>query len=174
MARHCAHHGLKDPEGYFDSEDEEVQEILSQFFDPKEKGSSKEVDCVRDTYCSARSATTNFKLLNARGWSHESESIERVSDPEEMEDEVFMGYFAVNGDGNERPITAPRRLIGRPTANQEIIGTTDTEVAQSSRSGTNEGVSKSGEVRGFRISLSTDSKGRNLPLIPPGSDRSSM
>ena len=29
LARHYAQHGLKDPEGYFDSADEEVQEILS-------------------------------------------------------------------------------------------------------------------------------------------------
>ena len=52
-------------------------------------------------------------------------------------------------------------------------------MAQSSRSETNEGMSKSGknaaitEVRGFRISLSTDSQGGDLPLIPPGSDGSS-
>ena len=37
LARHCAQHGLKVPEGYFDSDDEEVQEILSQCFDPKKR-----------------------------------------------------------------------------------------------------------------------------------------
>ena len=30
LARHYAQHGLKDPEGYFDSADEEVQAIMSQ------------------------------------------------------------------------------------------------------------------------------------------------
>ena len=84
------------------------------------------------------------------------------------------GYFSENG--NKRLIPTPRRLIGRPTANQEMIGTTEAEVSQSLSSEVVKEVSKSGketiiaEVRGFRILLSTDSQGRDLPLIPLGSD----
>ena len=54
------------------------------------------------------------------------------------------------------------------------------DAAQSSGSGTDDGVSKSGngaaiaEFRGFLISLSTDSQGRDLPLIPTESDGFSM
>lgn len=44
LDRHYAQHGLKDPEGYFDSDDEEVQQILSQSFDAKGVESSGEVD----------------------------------------------------------------------------------------------------------------------------------
>ena len=32
LAHHYAQHGLKDPEGYFDSDDEEFQTILSQSY----------------------------------------------------------------------------------------------------------------------------------------------
>ena len=50
---------------------------------------------------------------------------------------------------------------------------------RSRESWTQDGISKSGKedaisgVRGFRILLSTDSQGRDLLLIPPGSDGSS-
>lgn len=145
------------------------------------------------------------------------ESIERVSDVEEMKDDVFMGYFTVDSDGKKRPVPAPRRLVRTHAANPatapsedrgrtivtvqrnqgepSVVKTLDPniavahrcealppkgdeverameEVARDSRSET----SKSGkevelaEVRGIRISLSTDSQGRGLPLIPPVSD----
>ena len=100
MARHYAQHGPKDPEGYFDSDDEEVQQILSPRFDAKGVDNSSEVNCFRDTYCSAWSATTNFKMLKAIDWSQDSESIEGISGLEELEDEVLLGYFATEGDGN--------------------------------------------------------------------------
>ena len=112
LDRHYAQHGLKDPEGYFDPDDEEVQQILSQSFDAKGVESSGEIDCIRDTYCSVRSATTNFKTLNANDWSRESESIEGIAGREELEDEVFLGYFATDGDGNERPMVAYLRQDG--------------------------------------------------------------
>ena len=83
------------------------------------------------------------------------------------------GYFSE--DGNKAHSNA-EASDWRPTANQEMIGTTETEVSQSLSSEVVKEVSKSGketiiaEVRGFRILLSTDSQGRDLPLIPLGSD----
>ena len=99
----------------------------------------------------------------------DSESIEGISDVEELEDDVFLGYFTVDSDGKKRPIPAPRRLVRTSAANKEeaaSVGVTK---------GSSEG-NKSGkevelvEVRGIRISLSTDSQGRDLSFIPPGSD----
>ena len=167
--------------------------------------------------------TTNFKTLNAVVRSRDNESIEEISDPEKLKDEVFLGYFATNDDGIERPVSAPRRIIGRPVDERK---TTDLQpdrgavVIAQDNSGVRPAFSlmdqnitlgslvgipprrrrrarsivevgeavqnpndeadtvslKSGkesaiaEVRGFRISLSTDSQGRYLSLIPPGSD----
>ena len=96
LARHYAQHGLKDPEGYFDSEDKEVQQILNQGFDTLGVDNSVEASRVKDTHRSVRSATTNIKMLNASDWSQDSASIERVSGPEELEDDVFLGYFAID------------------------------------------------------------------------------
>ena len=209
LVRHHAQRGLRSPKEYFDSEDEEVQMILSQ------AGGDKDEDCP-------------FVDLAANR-TQGSESIERVSDIEDTEDDVFMGYFTVDSDGKKRPIPAPRRLIPMPLANQvdaalvgestavivqakdprisdwglyddreppvvKALGPNMTlrslkgvkpyrrrgtqaksameDVARDSRSET----SKSGkevelvEVRGIRSSLSTDSQGRDLPLIPPGYD----
>ena len=49
-----------------------------------------------------------------------SESIEGISDAEELEDDVFLGYFTVDSDGKKRPIPAPRRLVQAPTGNDQI------------------------------------------------------
>ena len=101
--------------------------ILSQSYDAKKEGSSKVVqtglNVVLDTYCSVRSATTNFIMLNANDRSRDSESIEGISGPEELEDEVFLGYFSVDYDGNKRPIPAPRQLIRMPAVDQGMTGT---------------------------------------------------
>ena len=66
--------------------------------------------------------------------------------------------------------------MGKPIVEQETGGTVDDDVTQGSSSGTDKENLKPrketaiAEVRGIRISLSTDSQGRDLPLIPPWSD----
>ena len=48
LARHYAQHELKDPEGYFDSEDEEVQMILGRGYDIPEAGQLCEAEGAKD------------------------------------------------------------------------------------------------------------------------------
>ena len=127
-------------------------------------------------------------------------SNEGISGPKELEDEVFLGYFETEGDGNERPKPAPRRiarmyagegrdrLIPAPkrvarllTENREAMPTRrvagagqklESEIGRSEvKSGKKAAIA---EVRGFHIPLSTDSQGRDLLFIPPGSDGFSM
>ena len=112
LARHYAQHGLKDPEGYFDSADEEVQEILSSGYVTEKVHNPLEDRCVRDTNRSLRSNTTNFIMRKACAHSHSSKSIKRISNLGDLEDDVFLGYFAVNEGKVEKPIPAPRRQIG--------------------------------------------------------------
>ena len=102
LARHYAQYGLKDPEGYFDSADEEVQTIMGQ-----DRGGQGAED-LRDE---------GTVKLNVFEQSQDSESIEALSGHEDSEDEEFLGYFAVDPDGKKRPILALRRLIQTPTAN---------------------------------------------------------
>ena len=52
--------------------------------------------------------------------TQDSDSIERVFDIEELEDDVFLGYFAVDSDGKKRPVPAPRRLVQVSVANPDI------------------------------------------------------
>ena len=54
--------------------------------------------------------------LNVFEQSRDSESIENLSGPEDLEDEEFQGYYAVDPDGKKRPIPAPRRLVRMPEA----------------------------------------------------------
>ena len=105
--------------------------------------------------------------------SQDSESIENLSGPEDSEDEEFLGYYAVDPDGKKRPIPAPRRLVRMLAANGN--GTdASSAVTRSSSSATENAEPKTGkevvlaEVRRHLISLSTDSQGRDLLLIPPG------
>ena len=60
LARHYAQHGRKDPEGYFDSADDEDQMILNQGYDTVLVDNSGGDECVLEAYCSVRSATTNI------------------------------------------------------------------------------------------------------------------
>ena len=100
---------------------------------------------------------------------------------------MFLWYFVVDNDGNKRPIPAPRRLVRMPAANSEWAGATNSGAVQSSESENGKEREKSGKevalgfqgfhisafifsVRGFHVSLSTDSQGRDLLLIPPGSN----
>ena len=109
LAHHYAHHGLKDPEGYFDSADEEVQMILNQGYDTDLVRDPGGDERVREAYCLVRSAKTNFKAFNANNLSQDRGSIERVSYPGDPEEEVFLGYLLVDKSGNKRQIQAPRR-----------------------------------------------------------------
>ena len=47
LARHYAQHGLRDPEGYFDSADEEVQSILSPSHGSIGAGNSSDCEMLR-------------------------------------------------------------------------------------------------------------------------------
>ena len=96
LARHYAQHGLKDPEGYFDLADEEVQTIMSRDLGGKGTDGLRDVGAVK---------------LNVFEQSGDSESIENLSGHENSEDEEFLGYYTVGPDGRRRPIPAPRRLI---------------------------------------------------------------
>ena len=51
--------------------------------------------------------------------SQDSEGIEGISSPENLEDEVLLGYFIVDSDGKKRPIPTPKRLVPTSTANGE-------------------------------------------------------
>ena len=161
LARHYAQHGLMDPEGYFDSADEEVQTIMSQNRDGRGAHDSRDVGTVK---------------LNVFEQSQDNESIETLSGHENSEDEEFLGYYAVDLNGKKRPIPAPRRLVRTPAANGNGADASSA-ATQSSISATESVEPKTvkevvlAEVRGIRISLSTDSQGRDLLLIPPGSDR---
>ena len=73
------------------------------------------------------------------------------------------------------PIPAPRRLVRTPAVSGNGAAVSNAET-RSSRSAIGNAEQKTGkevilaEVRGQRIPLSTDSHGRDLLLIPPGSD----
>ena len=98
----------------------------------------------------------------------DSESSEGISDVEELEDYVFLGYFTIDSDGKKRPIPVPRSLVQMPAANEEGARSAMPGAAMSSGERTENKVEKSGkevvlaEVRGIRISLSTDSQVRDL------------
>ena len=164
LARRYAQHGLKDPEGCVDSADEEVQTILGQ----SQKG--QRADEVRDV---------GTVRLNVFEQSSDSESIEVLSGREDTEDEEFLGYYTVGPDGKRRPIPAPRRMIRMPAVGETEDGASSV-VTQSSSPAVRTVESKTGkevvfaEVRRHRISLSNDSQGRVMPLIPPGYDGHSM
>ena len=100
-SRHYAQNGLKDPEGYFDSADEEVLMNMSQSRGGQVANDLNDVGNVK---------------LNVFEQSRDSESIENLSGPEDLEDEEFQGYYAVDPDGKKRPIPAPRRLVRMPEA----------------------------------------------------------
>ena len=68
LARHYAQHGLKDPEGYFDSADEEVHTIMSHGRDGQGAGDARNVGNVK---------------LNVVEKSQDSESIENFSGRED-------------------------------------------------------------------------------------------
>ena len=158
LARHYALHGLKGPEECPDSEDEEVQAIMSQ-----DRG-GQSARSLRDV--------GNFKL-NVFEQSQDSESIEILSSREISEDEEFLGYYVVDPERKKRPIPAPRRLA-RMSAVTENGANAANVVAHNAGSATESADSKTGkevvfaEVRRHRISLSDDSQGRDLSLIPPG------
>ena len=88
--------------------------------------------------------------------SQESESIEGISGSEELDDEVFLGYFAVDSDGKKIPIPAPRRLVRMPAVNSDGANVPD-EVARNSETGIGQLNEKYGkeialaEVQGPRI-----------------------
>ena len=164
MARHYAQHGLKDLEGYFDSADEEVQTIMNQDRDGQGASSLRDVVNVK---------------LNVFEQSHDSESIEVLSGHESSGDEEFLGYYVVDPVGKKRPIPAPRRLVQMPMTNGDVADALNVEV-QSSVPTDGDIKPKTGkavvtaEVIRHRISLSDDSQGRYLSLIPPGYDEHSM
>ena len=157
VARRYAQHGLKDPRGDFDSADEEVRTIMSR---------GQEADKARDV---------GTIKLNVFEQPSDSESIEVLSGREGSEDEEFLGYYTVGPDGKRRPIPAPRRLVRMPAATGIEAGAASA-VIQSSSSAIENAEPKTGkevvfaEVRRHHISLSDDSQGRDLSLIPPGSD----
>ena len=111
--------------------------------------------------------------------SSDSESIEVLSGHENSENEEFLGYYTVGPDGKKRPIPAPRRLVRIPAANGSEADASS-PVTQDSSSTPQSVEPKTGkevvfaEVRRHRISLSDDSQGRDLTLIPPGYDGHSM
>ena len=164
LVRHYAQHGLKDPEGYFDSAYEEVQTIMSKRCDGQGASGLRDVGNVK---------------LNVFEQSQDSESIEALSVHEDSGDEEFLGYYAVDPDGKKRPIKAPRRLVQMPVADGTEVAAAR-PVAQSSGSAVESVAPKTGkevvfaEVSRHRISLSDDSQGRDLSLIPPGYDGHSM
>ena len=104
LARHYAQHGLKDPGGYFDSDVEEVQRILGQCYGIRGANSPREVGSTKSAHWPFMSIFMDAKAANVMKQSQDSESIEESSGPEELEDEVFLGYFATGDNGNERPI----------------------------------------------------------------------
>ena len=97
LARHYARHRLEDPEGYFDSADEEVQAIISQDRGGQGAEDPRDVGIVK---------------LNVFEQSQDSESIEALSGHEDSEDEEFLGYYAVDPDGKKRPIPHPDDWFG--------------------------------------------------------------
>ena len=164
LVHHCVQRGLKDPEGYFDLADEEIQTILNQGREGKGTDDVRDVGTVK---------------LNVFEHSSDSESIEVLSGHENSEDEEFLGYYTVGPDGKKRPIPAPRRLVRIPAANGSEADASS-PVTQDSSSTPQSVEPKNGkevvfaEVRRHRISLSDDSQGRDLTLIPPGYDGHSM
>ena len=164
LARHYALHGLKDPEERPDSADEEVQAIMSQDRGGQSASSPRDVG--------------SFKL-NVFEQSQDSESIEVLSSREFSEDEEFLCYYVVDPDGKKRPIPAPRRLARMPVVTENRVNAANV-VAQSTDSAVGNADPKTGkevvfaEVRRLRSSLSDDSQGRDLSLIPPGFDGFSM
>ena len=114
---------LKDPEGFFDSENEEIQMILIQGYDVQGAGAgnSCETRSGKDFYRPSINLASEFETPDTKDRSQDSESIEEVWGPEELEDEVFLGYFTVDSDGKKRPIPAPRRLVQMPTTEELVL-----------------------------------------------------
>ena len=160
LARHYAKHRLDDVEECPDSADEEVQQILSQ------QPVVPKVRTLRDL---------GSIKLNVFDQSSDSESIEVLSGRGDSENEEFLGYYVVDPDGKRRPIPAPRRLVPMPNSEEQNV-VTESAVTQDQGSDVLDAELKSGkevviaEVRRHRISLSNDSQGRDLSLIPPGFD----
>ena len=160
LARHYALHGLKDLEGYPDSDEEEVRVIMSQNHDDQKAGSLRDVG--------------SFKL-NVFEQSQDSDSIEVLSSRENSEDEEFLGYYVIGPDGKKRPIPAPRRVVRMPAVNENGADSISM-VPQNPSPAIGNAEPKTGkevvfaEVSRHRISLSDDSQGRDLSLVPPGSD----
>ena len=156
MARHYAKHRLDDLEERPDSADEEVQQTLSRDRVVPEVRPLRDIGSVK---------------LNVFDQSSDSESIEVLSGREDSEDE-FLGYYVVDPDGKKRPVPAPRRLIPAPVVSDQGV-TTEVAITQNSSSAVADAGPKTGkevviaEVRRHRISLSNDSQGRDLSLIPP-------
>ena len=164
LARRYARHGLKEPNENFDSADEEVQLILNQ------GRTGHEADDVRDV---------GRVKLNVFESSSGSESIEILSGHEDSGSEEFLGYYKVGPDGKRRPIPAPRRLARMPAVNG-TEAEASSAVTQSLSPAVQPVEPKTGkevvfaEVRRHRISLSDDSQGRFVSLIPPEYDGQSM
>ena len=104
---------------------------------------------------------------------------EVLSSHENSEDEEFLGYYVIGPDGKKRPIPAPRRLVRMPAVIENgadvvsAVTQNPSSVIESAELKTGKEVVFA-EVRRHRISVSDDSQGRDLSLIPPGFDGLSM
>ena len=87
---------------------------MSQGYGTQEVNDPRDVGNAKGTHQPYMGISVDAKAVNAMEHSQDSYSIEKISGPEELEDEVFLGYFAVDNEGKKRPIPAPRRLVQMP------------------------------------------------------------
>ena len=80
--------------------------ILSQGYGIQETNNPREVGSAECTDRPFMSISMDAKTVNVMEKSQDNESIEGISGPEELEDEVFLGYFATEDNSNKEADTS--------------------------------------------------------------------